>query len=156
MSVFNVHKFILVLFLKLSGQNNRFCDAHINRRISDSSNQQPRYRTFGDHPFSQSSPPVFRTNQDFCVLSQQCSKSQTLAKFYRTGSRYLSKQNQRDDNKEDNDQQTIEDKKPEKPGIFTRIKETYKEYGKVFIAVDVVTSAMWFATFYYIAAWYVI
>lgn len=36
-------------------------------------------------------------------------------------------------------------------GLFQRFKKTFKQYGKVMIPVHLVTSSMWFGTFYYAA-----
>ncbi|ESO01928.1 hypothetical protein HELRODRAFT_124905, partial [Helobdella robusta] len=41
------------------------------------------------------------------------------------------------------------DQKVVKEGIFTRFKNTYKQHGKIFIGVHLVTSAMWTGMFYY-------
>lgn len=36
-------------------------------------------------------------------------------------------------------------------GLFQRFKRTFKQYGKVMIPVHLVTSSVWFGTFYYAA-----
>lgn len=36
-------------------------------------------------------------------------------------------------------------------GLFQRFKKTFKQYGKVMIPVHLVTSSLWFGTFYYAA-----
>jgi len=38
------------------------------------------------------------------------------------------------------------------PGIIQRFKDTYKQHGKVLVAVHLATSAVWFGTFFYAAA----
>ncbi|CAH1779534.1 unnamed protein product [Owenia fusiformis] len=51
---------------------------------------------------------------------------------------------------EANESKEIEEaEKP--PGLFKRFKLAYKEYGKVLIGVHLVTSAVWFGSFFYLA-----
>ncbi|KAL4617002.1 hypothetical protein GN956_G22138 [Arapaima gigas] len=48
----------------------------------------------------------------------------------------------------DHDQDPLHDKSI---GLFQRFKKTFKQYGKVMIPVHLVTSTVWFGTFYYSA-----
>jgi hypothetical protein len=43
---------------------------------------------------------------------------------------------------------------PEKLSIFQRFKRTYKEHGKILVGVHLVTSCVWYGSFYYIASRY--
>lgn len=44
----------------------------------------------------------------------------------------------------------------QKLSIFQRFKKTYKEHGKVLIGVHLITSTIWFGSFYLSVRWYVL
>lgn len=90
-----------------------------------------------------SSTNAFFSGAQYRHVSQKAGKRRILR---REVSRTLSTQNA--------DGEKGEEEKEEKPlTLYQRFKKTYKEHGKVLVAVHLATSSVWFGCFYTAARW---
>ncbi|KAH9494602.1 hypothetical protein Btru_019688 [Bulinus truncatus] len=54
----------------------------------------------------------------------------------------------KNDQNKGNGSEVTQNETQDKPSLYQRFKQTYKQHGKIFIAVHLVTSAAWFSSFY--------